>query len=60
MVHDYKHPGYNNAFLANISNSIAIRYNDKNILESYHISQAFKLMQSSEEINILSSLKINI
>ena len=56
MVHDYKHPGYNNAFLSLIGNSIAIRYNDKSILESYHISQAFKLMQSSDDLNILSGL----
>ncbi|MCQ2819732.1 MAG: 3',5'-cyclic nucleotide phosphodiesterase [archaeon] len=56
MVHDYKHPGYNNAFLSLIGNSIAIRYNDKSVLESYHISQAFKLMQSSDDLNIFSGL----
>ena len=56
ISHDFRHPGVNNPFLANISNPIAIRYNDRNILESYHISQTFKLIRSSEQYNIFSLL----
>ena len=56
IVHDFKHPGYNNAFLANIHDPVALRYNDASILESYHISQTFKLMRSSDLVNIFSGL----
>lgn len=56
MVHDYKHPGYNNPFLQNTNDLIAIRYNDTSILESYHISQTFKLIRSNEAYNIFASL----
>ena len=56
IVHDYKHPGYTNNLLANINNKIAIRYNDTNILESYHVSQTFKLIHSNEKFNIFHLL----
>ena len=56
IVHDYKHPGYTNNLLATINNRIAIRYNDTNILESYHISQTFKLIHSNEKYNIFHLL----
>lgn len=54
MVHDYKHPGFNNAFLMMNNDPVAIRYNDTSILESYHISQTFKLLRSNENLNIFS------
>lgn len=44
LIHDYKHPGFNNAYLEKSSNKLAIRYNDISILENYHVSAAFKLM----------------
>ena len=54
MVHDYKHPGYNNLFLININSPISIRHNDTNVLEAYHISQTYKLIKSNEKYNIFS------
>ena len=48
IIHDYKHPGVNNAFLERTSHKIALRYNDVSCLENYHLGQAFKLATSSE------------
>lgn len=44
-----------NAFLANSRNELALRYNDKSILESYHIASAYQLSQK-EEYNIFGEL----
>ena len=56
IVHDYKHPGYTNQFLININSPIAIRSNDTDVLEAYHISQTFKLIKSDEKYNIFSEI----
>ena len=56
IVHDYKHPGYTNQFLININSPIAIRSNDTDVLEAYHISQTFKLIKSDEKYNIFSDI----
>lgn len=47
-IHDYDHPGLNNLFLINSSHSIAITYNDKSVLENYHVSSTFRLMADSK------------
>lgn len=54
IIHDYKHPGYNNMFLSNTNDKIALMYNDISVLENYHISQAFELIHSNEMYNIFS------
>jgi len=36
-IHDFKHPGKNNAYLVNSENELALRYNDKAVLENMHI-----------------------
>lgn len=43
LVHDYKHFGVNNMFLINSHSKLAIRYNDKSVLESYHVAETFKV-----------------
>ena len=48
-IHDYDHPGFNNLFLINSSHAIALTYNDKSVLENYHVASSFKLI--SEEKN---------
>jgi len=40
--HDYKHPGYNNIYCINTRNEIATFYNDRSVLENYHVSTLFK------------------
>lgn len=44
--HDVGHPGLNNDFLARTSDPLALRYNDRSILENYHVATAFGLMSS--------------
>jgi hypothetical protein len=56
IVHDFRHPGVNNNFLAATQNALALRYNDKSILENYHLAQAFLLLRD-ESVNVLQGLQ---
>jgi hypothetical protein len=55
IVHDYKHPGLNNAYLMMTGHKLAIRYNDSAILENYHVAKAFQIAQR-ENMNIFSNI----
>jgi calcium/calmodulin-dependent 3',5'-cyclic nucleotide phosphodiesterase len=48
LVHDFKHPGYTNAFQMNNMTELAVTYNDISVLENMHISEAFKILMTSE------------
>jgi 3'5'-cyclic nucleotide phosphodiesterase len=54
IVHDYMHPGVNNAFLIATSNPLAIRYNDQSVLECFHAASLFEIMRDPE-LDILAS-----
>ena len=56
IVHDYKHPGVNNNFLSMTQDTLALRYNDKSILENYHLAQAFLLLRD-KSMNVLEGLQ---
>jgi hypothetical protein len=45
VVHDVDHPGNTNQFEINNESPLALRYNDKSVLENHHCSTAFKLMR---------------
>ncbi|KAI8973459.1 hypothetical protein BDF20DRAFT_882488 [Mycotypha africana] len=45
--HDVGHPGVNNSFMINTSTPLAILYNDKSVLESFHAMSFYHLMQSN-------------
>lgn len=53
--HDYEHPGYNNIFLINTSDNLALRYNDISVLENHHIASSLSLMKL-EKYNILDKV----
>ena len=46
ICHDYKHPGVNSNFLINRGDPLAVRYNDRSVLESFHIAESFAVIQS--------------
>jgi hypothetical protein len=49
MVHDTDHPGVNNLYLVATRDKLALRYNDKSVLENHHIAVAFNTMLKSKE-----------
>lgn len=58
LMHDIGHPGYNNSFQVNSLSDMAITYNDKSVLENYHVSSAFKILKKLDS-NILQRLNLN-
>ena len=54
IIHDYDHPGMNNAFMINSKSEIAIRYNDLSVLENHHVSSAYQLL-NRDEYNIFEN-----
>jgi hypothetical protein len=54
-VHDFMHPGLTNFFLVKTKHKLATKYNDKSILESFHVSSAFKLL-GKENYSFLEGL----
>lgn len=50
-IHDFEHPGVNNAFLSKLQDKIAIRYNDASVLENHHVAASFELMFSKTQNN---------
>lgn len=55
IIHDYDHPGLNNAFQTHAGTYLALLYNDRSVLENHHCAQAFELMRSPQ-YNILSKV----
>jgi hypothetical protein len=55
ICHDIGHPGVNNNFLINTKDKLAVRYNDRSVLENHHASRAAYLMQNPA-INVLQGL----
>lgn len=54
-AHDVDHPGVNNPFLSRDLSPLALRYNDKSILENHHAATGFALM-TAEGSNVLRGL----
>ena len=56
LGHDLKHTGQNNMFHITTRSKIAIRYNDKSVLENYHIANIFKIVKE-DKFNIFKPFK---
>eukprot|EP01089_Gocevia_fonbrunei_P023072 TRINITY_DN9572_c0_g1_i1.p1 TRINITY_DN9572_c0_g1~~TRINITY_DN9572_c0_g1_i1.p1 ORF type:complete len:488 (-),score=94.96 TRINITY_DN9572_c0_g1_i1:5-1468(-) len=46
LGHDLNHPGLNNAYQICTGSSLAIRYNDRGVLENFHASSLFEIMKA--------------
>lgn len=55
-VHDFNHPGINNAFHVRCQNYLAVLFNDRSVNENIHASSVFELMRM-DKFNVLSSFK---
>jgi pterin-4a-carbinolamine dehydratase len=44
-IHDLDHPGNNNNYEIAVGSTLAISYNDKAVLENYHLCKAFSLLR---------------
>ena len=47
FMHDVDHPGVSNAFLSNIEDALALRYNDVSVLENHHAALTCELLRDS-------------
>lgn len=56
IIHDLGHDGKNNAFHISVRDDLALTYNDRSVLENYHVSQSFKLLIDKPSTNILQGL----
>jgi len=44
VIHDIGHPGFNNAFMVAGNDPLAIQYNDKSVLENFHVAEGFRII----------------
>ena len=58
VCHDVGHKGYNNEYQMKMYTDLAITYNDKSILENYHITLTFKLLKN-DKLNIFRNISKN-
>jgi len=44
IVHDYQHPGHSSTFEIESESELALTYNDRSVLENFHIASAWRLL----------------
>jgi len=59
VIHDMGHDGRNNNFHVNVQDEMALTYNDKSVLENFHVSQAFRMLAAEPEANFLACLGLD-
>lgn len=57
LCHDVDHRARNNAFESMTRSELAIRYNDRSVLENHHCAQAFQIAMSKSECDIFKHLE---
>ena len=58
LCHDVGHPGYNNDYQIKMLTHLSVTYNDKSVLENYHISLTFQILKN-DNCNIFKILSKN-
>ncbi|KAF4647594.1 Calcium/calmodulin-dependent 3',5'-cyclic nucleotide phosphodiesterase 1B, partial [Perkinsus olseni] len=53
ICHDVGHSGKNNAFYVETGDRLALRYNDRSVLEQFHVATAFELMEDFPEFLVI-------
>jgi len=53
--HDVGHLGFNNVYLIEKRDQIAVRYNDVSVLENFHVATTFEIL-SEDKYDIFSKL----
>lgn len=43
--HDVEHPGFSNVYLIETRHNLALRYNDKSVLENHHLATTFDVLK---------------
>ena len=56
IIHDFEHLGYNNDFLINSSDALAVRYNDKAPMENHHLAAGVRIWLLLVEFGSFKSL----
>jgi hypothetical protein len=59
VMHDFRHPGLSNAFLVSTGDERALMYNDRSVLEQFHVSQAWCTMMEPQN-NILANVSLPV
>nr|XP_046919951.1 calcium/calmodulin-dependent 3',5'-cyclic nucleotide phosphodiesterase 1-like [Dermatophagoides farinae] len=55
IIHDYQHTGTTNNFHIMSGSEISLLYNDRSVLENFHISEAFRVIRK-DDANIVANL----
>ena len=59
LCHDLQHPGVNNTHLIATDHPLAVRYNDRSVLENHHAAVTFSLLDPANNggVDILSTVR---
>ncbi|KAI9203251.1 uncharacterized protein BJ171DRAFT_425473 [Polychytrium aggregatum] len=58
IIHDYMHPGVNNAFLITTRDALTMRYNDLSVLENFHCASVLEFTQE-EQYNLFVNMTVD-